>query len=221
MPECPTEVSQWLADFGGYNHYGEPVFRLMWLPDMTEIGPSPNGPWLVEYPTREKDPVWILQKWMPPEAYGSPAFYNLCLDDGIFNRAMGPAYPEFGRYESVAKFKTVRYSAAENRVIVSTLPLEWDHILALSELLVRAQLMSAAEIAAAKQAEHELAEKIRLGRLADELFDALPEFYGPVSYDKQITRSALIDRESAKIEAEWRRFSKLFPHGAPRGFFQQ
>ena len=216
--ECPSDFAEGLGQLGGYNYFGEPVFRLIWKQSMTEIHPSPHGHHYVEEWARHRDPCWVLQKWMPPEAFGTPELYYAVLNDGIFNRAMSAPYPEFGRYETVAEFKSTRFEDKE--LIVETIPLNWDTLMALSFILRRAVEMTQAEIAAAKQAEREMREAEKLERMTDALFDALPEHYGPTSSAGHPNKTALIDREMAKVEQKWKRLAPIFKNGLPRGFFQ-
>lgn len=216
--ECPSDFAEGLADLGGYNYFGEPIFRLVWKQSLTEINPSPYGHHYTEDWAGFRDPCWVLQKWMPPEAFGTPELYYSVLNDGIFNRAMSAPYPEFGRYETVCEFRSTRIE--NDSLVVETIPLTWDVLLALTALLQSAVVMTQAELAAAKQAEHELREQEKLDRMTDELFDSLPEHYGPTSSAGHPNKTALIDRETAKIEQKWKRLAPVLKGRFPRGFFQ-
>ena len=107
--ETPEYVSQRLARAGGYNRFGEPNYRVIWgWNRLTPIG----GRWedrdsegrlireSVELRMEPKYPQlnrWLIEKWVPPEVYGSPAKWELdTTEEGI--PALGP-YPSRGEYE--------------------------------------------------------------------------------------------------------------------------
>lgn len=215
---CPEDFAKDLADLGGYNYFGEPLFRLLWQQNQTRTIPSPEGPWYIEEWAGFRDPIWILQKWMPPEAYGSPEMYYWA--ESFFERPLCGPYPEFGRYETIAKFKTVTHDSANRKLDIQTLPLNWDTLQGLTAILINAAEMTQWEVAAARQAEKELKDRRQVEEMADRLCDALPTFYGPVDYAGLRNRTALIDRESEKIEKQWNRMG-LNRKKLPRGFFQK
>jgi hypothetical protein len=80
---CPPKIAAQLARAGGWNRYGEPNYRVVWgWSRLTWIG----GKWedwehgrlksiAYEYrqvPKYEAFDRWHVEKWMPPEFYGSP-----------------------------------------------------------------------------------------------------------------------------------------------------
>lgn len=113
--ETPRSVSLRLAEAGGRNPFGEPNFRVVWgWNRLTWIG----GKWTlfdahgnetghrIELRREPKYFVpcverWFVEKWMPPESYGSPEMWRAetteC-DDGIRYPALGP-YPARGDWE--------------------------------------------------------------------------------------------------------------------------
>lgn len=112
--ETPESVRRRLRLAGGINRYGEPNYRVVWgWNRLTWIG----GKW------EDRDPAsagllrevvqlrqvpkyfpfnrWHIERWCPPELYGSPADWYARTLEVEGNRsipALGP-YPERGEYE--------------------------------------------------------------------------------------------------------------------------
>ena len=104
-----------LARAGGRNRFGEPNFRLVWgWSRLTWIG----GKWTLfdaqgnETGSRielRREPKyfplnrWHVERWLPPESYGSPESWRAKtteVEDGIRYPALGP-YPWRGDWEHV------------------------------------------------------------------------------------------------------------------------
>ena len=111
--EAPAVVQERVARAGGLNPYGEPNFRVVWGGSrLAWIG----GRWTDRDPhgnvTRETVELrrvpkylpldrWHIERWLPPESYGSPEqwYENTAeSEDGIRIPALGP-YPSRGEYE--------------------------------------------------------------------------------------------------------------------------
>ena len=111
--EAPASLQLRLARAGGLNRYGEPNFRVVWgWSRLTWIG----GKWtdtdahgnvtrevieLREVPKYFPFDRWHIERWMPPESYGSPQqWYAQTIEraDGISIPALGP-YPRRGEFE--------------------------------------------------------------------------------------------------------------------------
>ncbi|MFZ0213917.1 MAG: hypothetical protein WBE20_07115 [Candidatus Acidiferrales bacterium] len=111
--DAPASLQLRLARAGGLNRYGESNFRVVWgWSRLTWIG----GKWtdtdahgnvtreiieLREVPKYFPFDRWHIERWMPPESYGSPElWYSQTLEraDGILIPALGP-YPRRGEYE--------------------------------------------------------------------------------------------------------------------------
>jgi len=111
--EAPAVVQERVTRAGGVNRYGEPNFRVVWGGSrLAWIG----GRWTdrdahgnVTRETVELRRVpkylpldrWHLERWLPPEAYGSPdEWYETTVEteNGIRIPALGP-YPSRGEYE--------------------------------------------------------------------------------------------------------------------------
>jgi hypothetical protein len=105
---------------GGLNRFGEPNFRVVWGgARLTLIG----GRWtdrdahgnivrekveLREIPKYLPMERWHVERWIPPEVYGSPDEWyrrTLEVEDGIRLAALGP-YPSRGEYEHCFTLET-------------------------------------------------------------------------------------------------------------------
>jgi len=111
--EAPASVHERLTRAGGTNCYGEANFRVVWGGSrLTWIG----GRWIDrdanDHIIREAIEMrrvpkyvphdrWHIERWMPPEFYGSPEVWyaqTVEIEDGIRMPALGP-YPCRGEYE--------------------------------------------------------------------------------------------------------------------------
>lgn len=111
--EAPESVQERVARAGGSNRYGEPNFRVVWGgARLTWIGGrwtdrDASGNVIREAVELRRAPKylpidrWHLERWMPPESYGSPEEWyaqTTEVEDGIRIPALGP-YPSRGEYE--------------------------------------------------------------------------------------------------------------------------
>jgi len=111
--EAPESVAQRLAAAGGLNRYGEPNYRVVW--GWNRLGwiggkfedRDDQGNLIREVVELRREPKylavnrWHVERWVAPEAYGSPrAWYSQTVEkaDGRSVPALGP-YPERGEYE--------------------------------------------------------------------------------------------------------------------------
>jgi hypothetical protein len=111
--EAPASIQRRIALAGGTNHFGEPNFRVVWGGSrLTWIG----GRWtdrdahgnairesieLRQVPKYAPLDRWHIERWTPPEAYGSPELWyrqTMEIEDGQRIPALGP-YPSRGEYE--------------------------------------------------------------------------------------------------------------------------
>lgn len=111
--DTPENVAHRLARAGGLNCFGEPNYRAIWgWNRLAWIGGKfedrdENGALLRERIELREEPKypavnrWHLERWLPPEAYGSPRqWYSQTIEreNGISIPALGP-YPSRGDYE--------------------------------------------------------------------------------------------------------------------------
>ena len=112
--EAPEEVTHELALAGGYNRFGESNYRavwgwsrLDWIGGKWEDRDPSNGALLRELVELRHEPKyvphnrWHIERWMPPESYGSPSDWymrTLEVESGRNIPALGP-YPSRGDWE--------------------------------------------------------------------------------------------------------------------------
>lgn len=111
--ETPENVAERLKAAGGVNRYGEANYRVVWgWNRLTWIGGKfedrdESGALLREVVELRQEPKypqvnrWHVERWVPPEAYGSPRAWHAQTverDGGVSVPALGP-YPERGEYE--------------------------------------------------------------------------------------------------------------------------
>lgn len=111
--QAPASVCERIERAGGRNRFGEPNFRVVWGGSrLAWIG----GRWtdrdasgrlvresieLRQVPKYIPLERWHIERWTPPESYGSPELWyaqTVEVEDGIRVPALGP-YPSRGDYE--------------------------------------------------------------------------------------------------------------------------
>jgi hypothetical protein len=111
--EAPAEVARELVLAGGANRYGEANYRAVWgWSRLDWIGGKwedrdADGRLLREVVELRREPKylphnrWHIERWMPPESYGSPQQWHREtreFENGRSIAALGP-YPSRGDYE--------------------------------------------------------------------------------------------------------------------------
>ena len=111
--ETPPDVARELALAGGCNRFGEPNYRAVWgWSRLDWIGGKwedrdDGGALLREVVELRREPKytphnrWHIERWLPPETYGSPEQWRAAtieIEDGRNIPALGP-YPSRGEYE--------------------------------------------------------------------------------------------------------------------------
>jgi hypothetical protein len=111
--DTPETVAHRLERAGGLNRYGEPNYRAVWgWNRLAWIGGKfedrdEHGVLLRERIELRKEPKypaanrWHIERWLPPETYGSPrSWYAQTIEreNGVSIPALGP-YPSRGEYE--------------------------------------------------------------------------------------------------------------------------
>jgi len=112
--EAPETVARVLRLAGGVNRFGEANYRavwgwnrLAWIGGKFEERDAATGALLREVVELRREPKypqvnrWHIERWLPPEAYGSPrAWYAQTMEraNGESVAALGP-YPVRGDYE--------------------------------------------------------------------------------------------------------------------------
>jgi hypothetical protein len=179
----PAAIQDRLARAGGTNRFGEPNYRVVWGgARLTWVG----GRWtdrdthgnmireaveLRRVPKYLPEDRWHIERWMPPESYGSPDEWyaqTTEVEDGIRIAALGP-YPSRGEYEHCFTLQTT----ASGFLPLTVTACDW---------IVRAIEWSGRQPRPARR--HALAEREEGGqrnweRVVDDLLDdAVPAFHG-------------------------------------------
>lgn len=117
--EVPQSFQDQLTSAGGKNRFGEPMFRIVWGEArlgwiggewaIFDAHGNKNGSVIEERLVPKYMPAarWYLEKWMPPEHYGSPEAWaetQVEIVDGIRVPNLGP-YPSRGEYEMSIQFQ--------------------------------------------------------------------------------------------------------------------
>jgi hypothetical protein len=111
--ETPTDAARELALAGGCNCFGEPNYRAVWgWSRLDWIGGKwedrdAGGKLMREVVELRREPKyvphdrWHIERWLPPESYGSPEQWRaetMEIQNGQSIPALGP-YPSRGEYE--------------------------------------------------------------------------------------------------------------------------
>jgi hypothetical protein len=112
--ETPDAVAQLLRRAGGVNRFGEANYRavwgwnrLAWIGGKFEEHDPSTGSLLREVVELRQEPKypavnrWHIERWVPPEVYGSPRVWyaqTVERENGVSIPALGP-YPSRGEYE--------------------------------------------------------------------------------------------------------------------------
>jgi hypothetical protein len=112
--DTPETVAYRLFRAGGINRFGEANYRavwgwnrLAWIGGKFEERDSSTGSLLREVVELRQEPKypavnrWHIERWVPPEVYGSPRAWHaqtIERENGVSIPALGP-YPSRGEYE--------------------------------------------------------------------------------------------------------------------------
>jgi hypothetical protein len=121
--DTPEAVAQRLGRAGGVNRYSEPNYRavwgwnrLAWIGGKFEEHDPATGSLLREVVELRQEPKypavnrWHIERWMPPETYGSPRLWyaqTIERENGVSIPALGP-YPSRGEYEHCFTLETAK-----------------------------------------------------------------------------------------------------------------
>jgi hypothetical protein len=192
---APAAVQQRLARAGGLNRFGEPMFRVVWgwsrlslfggkweAWDLDKAGRVVGTmPFSVTYeyrrlPKYEPWFCWHVEKWMPPEHFGTrEAWYrkHWTVEDGRGFLELGP-YPHRGEYEQC--FPVIDPSNPKIPVVLTpTLVEHLVHAIRYSQQLVAKDPVKSLEAIQRREA----AKARDWDTYADALLDDAPEaFHG-------------------------------------------
>ena len=182
----PASVARILQIAGGNNRFGEPNYRAIWgwnrlawiggkfedrddhgtlLRERVELRYEPKYPQLNR---------WHIERWLPPEAYGSPRQWYAQTTEHANGRsiaALGP-YPSRGDYEHCFTLETPRGEFLQLTATVA------EHIARAIECSRGARVRHTRAHSRAKLYERELREDRAYSNWAyDLLDDAVPAFH--------------------------------------------
>jgi hypothetical protein len=180
--EAPASVQERVARAGGLNRFGEANFRVVWGgARLAWIGGrwtdrDANGSLIREAIELRREPKytphnrWHIERWLPPESYGSPELWReqtTEIEDGISIPALGP-YPSRGDYEHCFTLAGTRGE------FIPLSPAACDWIVRAVEWARRQPRRARCAAVAAR----ELRRSLDFERAADDIFDdAAPAFH--------------------------------------------
>jgi hypothetical protein len=181
--EPPEAICERIARAGGMNRFGEPNFRVVWGGSRLAwiggrwVDRDAHGNVIREAIEQRQEPKyipaerWHIERWMPPEAYGSPEEWlarTTEIEDGIRIPALGP-YPSRGEYEHCFTLEDARGE------FVPLGPAACDWIVRAVEWARRQSRRNGRAAIASREARRER----DWDRSADDLLDdAVPAFHG-------------------------------------------
>lgn len=110
--KCPSDIAARITAAGGKNCFGEPMFRVVWGFDRIV---SLHGFWddVGRVETRQEPKYlpadrWHLEKWCPPEEYGTPDSWKKFGEEicGMQTVDTAGPFPSRGEYELVLTFQS-------------------------------------------------------------------------------------------------------------------
>jgi hypothetical protein len=190
--EAAPAVRERITRAGGTNRFGEPNFRVVWGGSRLSwiggrwVDRDVHGNVIRESIQLRREPKylpvnrWHIERWIAPEAYGSPEEWfakTVEIEDGIRIPALGP-YPSRGEYEHCLTL------AGANGEFVALSPAACDWIVR-ALTWARQQPPAIAKAAIMQRESHRERD---WDRLADDVFDdAMPAFHGQPFVDFHMT----------------------------------
>ena len=185
--EPPEEFNELLKDTFGVNLYGDPIYRVIWGQSETMRVSRPEGGYQ-DQTVGGNLPAWLLQRWMSPEKWGSPAAFEYTNRDPANGQVLFP-YPEFGIYETIHNLGS---GDLDYGIFNTVIPM-------LEEIMY----LSFAQLQAAKDRQKEIENHRDVEEITDRLMDALPTRYGPTSYGRGGCRTSILDKKMKEIQDVW------------------
>jgi hypothetical protein len=234
---CPKEFQDRITRMFGVNQFGDPHFKIVWGQSqfirMGNTYSDKYGRKRVGY--REKYqahgmPCWVIMRWKPASAYGSPPAYYMHsympaavhIDENTgrpYDDAEGfyvtGEYPWRGRYEVVQPLISKEF--VDGKLKIEHFPLSHVLVDMVIPLLLIFQQLTLEERKAAQELAHQEEEKKKTEQISEMMMENLPRFWNPVSYSLQGCRTSLLDRKMEAIEKIWNNLSK----GASRPVFSR
>lgn len=200
---CPAHFQERINRAGGFNRFGGPNFDIVW--GQTATIRADGKPVLQQF----GDACWVLRQWNPPEAYGTPELWEM---DEVLKR---DPFPYRGRYEIVQPFKWA--GVVNGRLVQEFMPLTSLIVDRIIPIVMQCKEASYWKRYVALRDAQEKKDKAQTDRIADNLMDASPAWYGPVSYSRQGCKSSFLQQKMEAIEKNWKRMirlARILPRGA-------
>lgn len=229
---CPPSIQDRLTRRFGRNQFGDPNWIIVWgQSQKIRLGHE----WKDRFGRRRVgyrdvlqahgQPCWVIMRWKAPYEYGSPATYfaqtympcrtNHTEDGRQFDSAEGfyvtAGYPYKGRYEIVQPLirkEWIDGPFGKKSLLVTHVPISHYLVDVLIPMMEEFRMLSHAEQQAAKQVAEALQEKKENEEVENMMMEALPSFYGPVSFSHQGIRTSLLTRKMDQIQKKWDMLSK-------------
>lgn len=206
---CPAEFQNRLTRRFGTNPFGDPLFKIVWgASEFHRIG----NIWRDKQGTERRGymerfvchgmPCWNILRWKSAAMFGSQDLWYRSTWDHVSQMHSLGEYPWRGRYEIVQPLMWRDFDAKGN-LVIHHMPLSHILIDEAIPLLVQIERMSTVERKAAEEACREFERRQKQkehAEIAEKMMENLPSFYGPVSFNGQGCRTALIDKKMYQIE---------------------
>jgi hypothetical protein len=201
LKQCPKEYQDRLDQVGGFNRFGESLYKFVWGEAYTIRA---GGYWEQDGFVGYRDvhlhdiPGWIILEWHAPEEYGTPTSYYVDnYDDATGLQTLG-GYPYKGRYEVL--FPLIHKEFENGKLIVEPMPLNNWVISTLLPLIKVAKTVSAERKWEAIKEHKAQEEAQRLEQFVDARMDARLAFKGNTFVGKHGFSSDLIHKKAKILE---------------------
>lgn len=224
---CPPEFVDRLIQIGGLNRFGEPNWRVVWGQTEIEVVggtwevPKPGTHFIVnpkgelveqqntmdvpemrEVLKYEGQACWVLERWFPPENYGTEhQWYQENADPKGSGLSLLGRYPDEGYYEHCEKFITNDGRAVElnDEVLNYYVP-----------MILKTHETTDAERKAARTAIREKEKQQEYDKKIDMYLNAAPDTRIK-SFSGQGSKKSWVDKGEEKIsKTPWKKGPKSF-----------
>jgi hypothetical protein len=209
---CPPEFQERLTRMFGKNPFGEPNFKIVWTQShFIRMG----NVWRDKYGNERRGyrdrytcptPCWAIVRWRSAKEYGSPALYYQQTWDAVSKLYALGEYPWKGRYEVLQPLYSKEFK--DGKLVVDGMPLSHILIDKIIPMMLKVQSLSFIERQAAMEFARQEQHKKEVTEVTERMMDALPPWYGPVSFARQGIRTSLLDRKMEAIQKHWDRLTK-------------
>lgn len=211
--QCPKEFQDRITRMFGTTPFGDPIFKIVWGQSqfirMGNVWRDVHGNERRGFRERyqsDGQPGWIIMRWRSASEYGNQdSYYAQTWDEYSQLHFLGE-YPWRGRYEMLQALRTTEM--VNGKLVVDHLPLTHILIDKILPMFVAAQSLSADERKAAQDLARKEKHKREVDEVAEQMMEALPAWYGPVSLSNQGCRTSLLDRKMYAIQKQWDRLTK-------------